>query len=106
MTQFDSLSRFDTELGRVVHRLQVLPDRLRDSAYELTWPVIQELRNLTVAIDPVGPRNVPRLSSRTAADQLIVVARDLSELCDDDTWDSAQWDSAADLLASLRRTLP
>lgn len=101
MTQSDSLSRFDTELGRVVHRLQVLPDRLRDSAYELIWPVIQELRNMTVAIDPVGPRDVPRLSSRTAADQLIVVARDLSDRCGDD-----QWDSAAELLASLRRTLP
>ena len=101
VTRAGSDEEFETELRRIVTRLQVMPDRLRESAYELTHPVLQTLYDLTRECDSTGPRAVPRLAPRAAADQLSVIARDLLADCDEQ-----QRDQATALLTELRRSLP
>ncbi len=101
VTRARSDDAFETELRRVVTRLQVMPDRLREAAYERTYPVLQALRDITMEFDPAGPRPIPRRAPRAAADQLSVLARDVLNGCDDD-----QRDRATAQLTALRRSLP
>ena len=94
-------SEFETELGRVIHRLEVLPDRHQEVAYELTLSAAQTLRDWTIEIDPTGPRELPVLAPRMASAQLSVVARDYLA-----AGSPAHFTEAAELLAELRRSLP
>ena len=94
-------SDFETELNRVIHRLEVLPVRHHQDAYELTHAVAQTIRDWTVEVDPAGPRELPKLAPRMASAQLSVVARDfLAE------GNSTRITAAAELLTELRRSLP
>lgn len=101
MTQARSAAEFDTERDRIVHRLRVMPERLLEAAYALTLPVLQELRHMTLTVDPTGPADVPLLHPRAAADQVDVIARDFAAGCDD-----GQRERATALLTELRRALP
>ncbi len=101
MTQARSDAEFDTERDRIVHRLQVMPERLLEAAYARVLPVLAELRLMTLAVDPTGPTDVPRLSPRAAGDQVSVITRDFAAGCDD-----GQRDRATELLTGLRRSLP
>ena len=101
MTQARSDAEFDTERDRIVHRLQVMPERLLEAAYALTLPALQELRLMTLAVDPTGPTDVPRLSPRAVGDQVSVITRDFAACCDD-----GQRQRATALLTELRRALP
>jgi membrane protein required for beta-lactamase induction len=94
-------SELETELSRVINRLEVLPVRHHDVAYALTLTAAQTLRNWTVEVDPTGPRELPQLAPRMASAQLGVVARDFLT-----TGSSTQVTAAAELLTELRRSLP
>jgi len=94
-------SDVETELSRVIHRLEVLPVRHHEVAYALTYAVAQTLRDWTVEVDPTGPRELPQLAPRMASAQLSVVARDFLT-----TGSSTQVTAAAALLTELRRSLP
>ncbi len=94
-------SEFETELSRVIHRLEVLPIRHHDIAYALTLTAAQTLRDWTVEVDPTGPRELPQLAPRMASAQLSVMARDFLT-----TGSSTQVTAAAELLTELRRSLP
>jgi membrane protein required for beta-lactamase induction len=94
-------SEFETELGRVIHRLEVLPVRHRDIAYALTLTAAQTLRDWTVEIEPIGPREVPELAPRMASAQLSVVARDFLTV-----GSPSHITEATALLTELRRSLP
>lgn len=94
-------SEFETELSRVIHRLEVLPVRHHDIAYALTLTAAQTLRDWTVEVDPTGPRELPQLAPRMASAQLSVMARDFLT-----TGSSTQVTAAAELLTELRRSLP
>lgn len=101
MTQARSDTEFDTERDRIVHRLQVMPERLLEAAYALTLPVLAELRQMTLAVESIGPADVPRLHPRAAGDQVSVITRDFAACCDD-----GQRQRATALLTELRRALP
>lgn len=92
---------FTTERDRIVHRLQVMPERLREAAYALTLPVLAELRRMTLTVDAAGPADVPHLDPRAAGDQLLVITADFASACDDE-----QRARATALLTELRRALP
>jgi membrane protein required for beta-lactamase induction len=94
-------SEFETELSRVIHRLEVLPVRHHEIAYALTLTAAQTLRDWTVEVDPTGPRELPQLAPRMASAQLSVMARDFLT-----TGSSTQVTAAAELLTELRRSLP
>jgi membrane protein required for beta-lactamase induction len=94
-------SEFETELSRVIHRLEVLPVRHHDIAYALTLTAAQTLRDWTVEVDPTGPRELPQLAPQMASAQLSVMARDFLT-----TGSSTQVTAAAELLTELRRSLP
>jgi membrane protein required for beta-lactamase induction len=94
-------SEFETELDRVIHRLEVLPVRHHDIAYALTLSAAQTLRNWTVEIEPIGPRGVPELAPRMASAQLSVVAHDFYAV-----GSPSHVTEATALLTELRRSLP
>lgn len=94
-------SEFETELNRVIHRLEVLPVRHHDIAYALTLTAAQTLRNWTVEVDPTGPRALPQLAPRMASAQLSVVARDFLTV-----GSPSHVTEATALLRELRRSLP
>jgi membrane protein required for beta-lactamase induction len=94
-------SECETELSRVIHRLEVLPVRHHDIAYALTLTAAQTLRNWTVDVDPTGPRELPQLEPRMAGAQLSVVARDFLTV-----GSPSHVTEATALLTELRRSLP
>ena len=94
-------TEFETELGRVIHRLEVLPTRHHEVAYALSLRAAQTLRDWTVEIDPAGPRELPVLAPRMASAQLSVVARDFLAASS-----PARITEATELLTELRRSLP
>jgi hypothetical protein len=97
----EQLQEFAKELERVLTRLSRLTESRREATVTLVRGAAQQLRTLTMAVNPLGPAEVPVPSPRGAAAQLQVMCADLAS-----TQDAEAIRRGTEVLVNLRRTLP
>jgi hypothetical protein len=97
----EQLQEFAKELERALTRMSRLSEARREESTSLVHSAAQQLRTLTIAVNPLGPVEVPVPSPRGAAAQLQVMCADLES-----AQDAEAIRQGTEVLVNLRRTLP